>query len=365
MWKAGDIMMMQMLSSSQLLSTDERTLWDAILPARRSVFGSSQFVSILERHTGHLGRLFLYTDGGETIAYPFLLRPLPNLPFTAYTQVKGWDSISPNYTGPLALGPVSTLTTNRFLAQFHEYCQQEHIVAEFAHLHSHCALSSSVVGGDVALDRDIVYVDLSLSHDQMWRSSFTHACCKNIKRAQRENVRVFTAQTIDDLKAFHRIYSQTMDRRQALAKYYFPLEYFVDFFEHMSDHARFVLAEYNGQIIAGTLYLHDNHEVYSYLGGADHTYQRVRPTNAIIYDTILWAQQHDKKRLILGGGYQANDTIYRFKTSFSPLSDQFYLYKRVHLSESYATLCEAWSDYYVGQDVATQYFPSYRSIPAA
>ncbi len=350
-------------SATQILSTDDQALWHAALPASRSVFGSSQFVSILERHTGYRGHLFLFTNGGETIVYPFLLRSFTDLPFAARARVKSWDSVSPDYTGPLALGPVSASTASNFLAQFHAYCQQEQIIAEFAHLHPHRCSPTALAVDDVGLDREIVYVDLSLSHDQLWRHSFTHACRKNIKRAQKENIRVFAAETLGDITAFHRVYCQTMERHQALAKYHFPLDYFVDFFEQMPGNARFVLAAYNDQIIAGTLYLYDDDEVYSFLGGADHAYQHVRPTNAVVYDTISWAQQQGKKRLILGGGYRPNDTIFRFKTSFSPLRDKFYLYKHVHLAEPYAALCGAWSDYYAGRTMATDYFPSYRSTP--
>jgi hypothetical protein len=322
------------------------------------------FVSIIERHTGYQGRLFLFTNGDEVIAYPLFLRPIAELPFAAGPHLQNWDSLSPEYTGPLALGSVSHTTADRFLTHFRMYCQREGIVTEFAHLHPYRWSSDLFAPEDVFLDREIIYIDLTLSQEQLWRESFTHACRKNIKRARQEKVRVFEAQTAADVKAFHRLYTRTMERRQALAKYYFPVEYFIDFLDLMPNHARFVLAAYHEQIVAGTLYLHDNDDVYSYLGGADHTYQHVRPTNAIIYDTICWAQRQGKKRLILGGGYGSTDTILRFKASFSPRRAKFYVGKRIHRADDYAVLCRAWSAHYGGQAALNSYFPAYRAVPA-
>lgn len=81
-----------------------------------------------------------------------------------------------------------------------------------------------------------------------------------------------------------------MERNGAQVRYYYPLDYFMDFFEQMPNNARFQLAEYRDRIVAGTLYLHDDVDVYSYLGGADEGFQEIRPTNAVIYDIIRWSQ---------------------------------------------------------------------------
>jgi lipid II:glycine glycyltransferase (peptidoglycan interpeptide bridge formation enzyme) len=215
----------------------------------------------------------------------------------------------------------------------------------------------------VSVDREIVYIDLTLNDSQLWEKSFTHACRKNIKRSRNENIRTVEAVNVGDIKEFHRVYTQTMDRNLASDKYYYPLEYFVAFFEQMPNNARFVLAIKQDQVIAGTLYLHDDTDVYSYLGGADQLFQQARPTNAVVYDTIAWARQSGKKRIILGGGYKPDDGIFRFKASFSPLRAQFRIYKRIHLSQTYDNLCKTWVEYY-NLPIEGTYFPAYRALPA-
>jgi CelD/BcsL family acetyltransferase involved in cellulose biosynthesis len=155
-----------------------------------------------------------------------------------------------------------------------------------------------------------------------------------------------------------------MDRVGARDHYYYPLEFFLAFWRHLGNNARFALAEYDGEVVAATLYLYDDVDVYSYLGGADHRFQRARPTNALIYETIRWAQSKGKKRLILGGGHKPDDGILRFKASFSPLRARFEVYKRIHLPDKFAALCDAWSAHYCRNIDPGGYFPPYRSIPA-
>jgi hypothetical protein len=351
-------------ASLQVLTTGDPNQWCAFLPAGRSVFGSVEFASISEQHLGYISRLFVFTKDGETITYPLFLRSVSGLPFVTSAQSEAWDSLSPEYTGPRARGSVTQATASSFRKCFADYCQRERIVAEFAHLHPWKWSADLLAKEGVFLDREIVYVDLTLPEERIWQDSFTYACRKNIKRSLKENVRVFLASTPGDIHQFYRIYSQTMDRRSALSKYRFPLSYFMAFFEQMPDNAAYFLAEYNNQIVAATLYLHDDDDIYSYLGGADHSFQHVRPANAVVHEAIRWARSQGKKRLILGGGYQPDDGIFRFKASFSPLRVSFYVYKRIHLPDEYDAFCRAWSTHYRrSANIVDGYFPAYRSVP--
>jgi lipid II:glycine glycyltransferase (peptidoglycan interpeptide bridge formation enzyme) len=236
------------------------------------------------------------------------------------------------------------------------------IVAEFAHLHPWNGAAPLLHPEGISLDRQIIYVDLTIPPGELWETSFNHACRKNIRRAQRENIRVFPAGSEADIHEFHRIYINTMQRNQAAPQYYFSLDYFMDFFKLLGRHATFMLAECQGKIVAGTLYLHDDRDIYSYLGGADQAFQQMRPTNAVVYETILWGQQLGKRRLILGGGYRPDDGIFRFKSSFSPQRADFYIYKFVHSHTAYESICRRWAVHYGGQP-GGRFFPLYRAVP--
>jgi CelD/BcsL family acetyltransferase involved in cellulose biosynthesis len=290
-----------------------------------------------------------------------LLRPTDELPFAGVHRGM-WDAGSTEYTGPLARG-----VSQRFALKFKNRCdavfRSERIITEFAHLNPWADNSHLLEANCLYYNREIVWVDVSLTPDVLWSEHFAHACQKNISRARREGVRLLCATADDEIKEFYRIYIHTMQRNHAQPCYYFTYEYFKSIRDELADHSRFVLAEYKGQIIAATLYLHDDTEVFSYLGGSDESFQNVRPTNAVIYDTICWAHDAGKKRLILGGGYKPDDGIYHFKATFSRYRQSFYTYRRVHLEDSYVALDKSWRAHYgiCGDNGA--FFPSYRCIP--
>jgi lipid II:glycine glycyltransferase (peptidoglycan interpeptide bridge formation enzyme) len=273
-----------------------------------------------------------------------------------------WDIASPEFAGMFASG-AGLMPTDDDMDGFSRFVAEQGIVSEFIHLHPWKARTDSLVAECIHFNREIVYVDLTLSERELWTSSFTHACRKNIKRSQRENVRIFDATSVSQIQEFHRIYMHTMDRRNALKQYHFPIDYFVAIFERMAGNARFVLAEHNNEVVAATLYLHDQDDIYSYLGGADERVQQIRPTNAIVYDTILWGKRLGKKRLILGAGYSTDDGIFRFKASFSSKRAKFCVYKRIHRLHEYETLCRNWSAIYQSKLETTGHFPAYRQSP--
>lgn len=350
--------------SSRLLSTEKTALWRAALPASRSVFGSVEFCSIVQRHQGARACLYLFSDGEAQVAYPFFLREVQALPFVPERQ-PGWDSKSPEFTGPIVLRPGGPGAAAGFREAFTGLCRETGVIAEFAHLHpweeNHALLDQA----RLSHDRQIIYIDLAMPLERMWEESFNHACRKNIRRAERENVRIFPASAPGDIDEFHRIYIKTMDRNMASGHYYFPRHYFAEIMEALPDNALMLMAEYQGQVVAGTLYLHDGENIYSYLGGQDHDFQHVRPTNRVVYEVIRWGQEQGKRRLILGGGYRPDDGIYHFKSSFSPLRADFYVYRSIHLEDAYQELCRAWTGYYGAPLEGGGYFPLYRSAPPA
>ena len=352
------------MTTEKLLTAADLVEWRAVVPAHASVFGSVDYARILQSHNGYEARLYLLDTDGAQIAYPFFLRPVLALPFAAQAVLGvWWDALTPDYTGPLQIDSAAHTVDFDLSARFTMFCQDNGIVTEFAHLHPWNWHPSLLEADLVSLDREIVYVDLTWPDERLWNDSFTYACRKNINRARREDVRIFPATTVDHVNEFYRIYTHTMQRNEASEKYFFSLDFFMAFFETMPENARFMMAEYRDQVVAGTLYLHDATDVYSYLGGADQEFQQIRSTNAIVYETIQWARDAGKRRLILGGGYRPDDGIFRFKSSFSPFRSRFHVYRRIHLPYEYDRLCRAWSSYYHCDPLLNDYFPAYRSQP--
>lgn len=339
------------------LTVADQDSWNRYLPRNRSVFGCHSYARICNATGKCSPRLYVLEQGEAAICYPTQLRPLVSLPFAASIEGK-WDSKTPDFTGPVVFGDDPLLA--EAFPRLRDAIFREHgIVAEFAHLHPWLDTAALLTEGR-EYNRDIVWIDLSLSPDQMWSTQIDQSCRKNINRAQREGVRVYAASSDEYLGEFYRIYESTMQRNQALASYYFPFDLFKAFRDELPENCRFAFAEYRDQIVAATLFMHDDDDVFSFLGGADAAFQQVRPTNALIWETIRWAQRVGKKRLILGGGYKPGDGIFRFKSTFSKLRRSFYIYKRIHLEQDYEMLDRRCREYNGIDHEPAGLFPSYR-----
>ena len=346
-----------------MLTTGDTDRWRAALPIDDCVMGSLEYCRILERQCGYPARLFVVESDGVRIAYPFLLRPIQNLPFAARMASGRFDTITPEYTGPLRFGssPSDDAERIRFAELFAAHCQAQGVVAEFAHLSPWSPDSGLLDPGCVHLDRELVYVDLTWGEEQIWQRSFSSDTRRMTRQAQKAEVRVRRATSPDDVLAFHRLYTSTMDRRGALDRYYFPVEYFLAFFETMADNAFFLLADCGERAVAGGLYLHDRTDVYWHLSAVDMEWARVRPVNAYHHGAIRWGVREGKKRMLCGGGYEPGDGVFRFKAGFSPLRVPFRVYKRIHDRDLYQALLAAWSSHHVGRHPSARFFPAYRS----
>lgn len=344
-----------------LLTTQDGPRWRKVLPADLCVTGSVEYARIVERQTGCAARLLVVEQGGVAIAYPHFLRPIDPLPFARGIGKARWDTFTPEYTGPVASGPLRDLEGLRLADLVGRHCREQGIVAEFAHLSPWHSVMELLDPACVERDRDIVYVDLSAGEEATWARSLTSDARRMTRKAQQAGVHVRHAESPDDVREFHRLYTRTMERRRALEKYFFPPEYFLAFFETMPESSFFALAEHRGRLVAGGLYLHGGPDVYWHLSAADMDFAHVRPVNGYVWETIRWALARGKKRMLLGGGYERDDGVFRFKASFSPLRAPFCIYRRIHDADAYTELARAWSAHHGGCPPRTGYFPVYRA----
>ena len=186
-----------------------------------------------------------------------------------------------------------------------------------------------------------------------------------IKAGRRAGVTVRRASSVEDVREFHRLHTHTMERRDAPERHRHPLRYFLSVFETMPASAFFMLAEHQGRIVAGGLFLQDRTNVYWHLSASDVAFRHVGTEEVCVYETIIGALGHGRRRLVMGGGNPDDDGALRFGRNFSPLRAQCFTYERVHDAEGYAALMTTWHWRYGMGRTTDGFFPAYRSTPVA
>jgi len=355
-----------MTTPYRILTTDDAKDWQEVLPDEACIMGSLAYARIQECQFGQTARLFVACRASSRVVYPFYLQPVPN--HAPFARGDRWDTATPEYTGPLVLGEAAedrALRPEWFRAAFDEYCQSTGIVAEFAHLNPWNRGAALLPPSGAEVNRELVYIDLTLDEDTLWKQSLSSDTRRMLRQAGEAGVRTFPAETLQDVLAFHRLHQLTMERRAASERYCLPPEYFVSIFETMRRNSLFMLAEYQGRIVAGGLYFLDAAHVYWHLSAVDLEFARVRPADAYHYAAIKLAARAGKQHMLCGGAFRTGDGVFRFKAGFSPLRVPFKVFKRIHDPVAYAALAVDWARRHPGLLPEPGFFPSYRSAALA
>jgi hypothetical protein len=160
----------------------------------------------LFRDTAFGGELCNFRCAG--IDYNFYWKPIEG------TKYK--DIVSPyGYSGPLVTENTSDadLRWPVFLGEFHKWCLNNNIIAEFVRLHpfigNHLPLMEF---GGVQQDGEVVYIDLTHPF------KFDKGCKSAIKKAERNGLTLDGDWVMDN---FEWLYHKTMERNNASEIYYF------------------------------------------------------------------------------------------------------------------------------------------------
>jgi serine/alanine adding enzyme len=368
---------------SQLLGTKgaEKKAWkDRITTlSPRDVFYMPEYLMAFERcpasetrtNFGGKAHLFVYGDEDNFMVHPFFKRDLQDLPFYASVppaQKPAYDIASPyGYAGPAARVThhnIERALWKGFLNEFHKFCAENNIVSEFVRLNpllkNHEQLSS--IAGGVKESGTVVYVDLTAGEDALWKNlEKPNRNC--ITRARRENVEISRTNKKDDLEAFYKIYNESMDRRNAKKMYYFPREFYDLLFDSLKENISLFVAKHEGEVISASLFIGEENFIHYFLSGTCPETRSLGSNNLLLYGAMLWAKGQGYKTFNLGGGYQAGDSLFRFKSTFSKTTATFYTYRKVHDESKYHALCAARDNYdkSIGESlIESDYFPRYR-----
>lgn len=237
---------------------------------------------------------------------------------------------------------------------YREWCKEHGIVSEFVRFSLFSSSRERYYGEVIPRTNNVVRA-LDRPMDEMLMD-FEHKVRKNLKKAEASGLEIRIDTVGDDLTDFLRIYRATMDRNHAENEYYFSEEFYRQI-NTMNGHFAYFHVLYQGMVISTELVLMGTDTMYSYLGGTDEEYFAYRPNDFLKYHIIRWGFEHGYRQFVLGGGYGADDGIFRYKKSFAPGGIvRFYTGQAVFDSTGYDALCALRTDL-----PNSGFFPRYRA----
>lgn len=218
---------------------------------------------------------------------------------------------------------------------YSQYCFNHNIVAEFIRFDplNPFPYKYSTYLDFLKMDREVVFVDLSLSEEE--RIKNYSSTTRNLVKKRLVNALIKKSYNYDD---FMKLYYETMKRQNADKYYYFDEKYFEKIInlEYCDLYGLYV----EDKPLSMGLFLKSKEIVYYHLGAHDESYNKLNPTYHLLHNIFNNYSKQGYKMIILGGGAtpDPNDRIFFFKTRFSKETLPYYIGGKIFNKEVYNKL---------------------------
>lgn len=181
--------------------------------------------------------------------------------------------------------------------------------------------------------------DFTKNAKQKLRWSINYA----VKNGLKVEFRKYDNLEKDELLDFYRIYTKTMNYRDADEYYLFKLEFFKKHFFLLKNNCELALIMEKGsnKIVGGSIFLLDDLGLVHYhFSGHNRDYSRYQPMELLLSEAISRYGNLGKDMLHLGGGISIDnsDGLSKFKSKFATNKLNFYISKIIFDKEKYFKL---------------------------
>ncbi len=311
---------------------------------------------------------FLFKAEDETLiaVMPFLLRKIIlNDQLSKYKDVSSpWG-----YNGPFFLDGTSEELIQQFWSNVDSWYENNNVVTEFLRFNffgNHKKYSGTAkhtllnVKGKIT-DWDVFWSNLKSNTRNQFRKA------EKLGLDFKMYFGDFSENRIND---FYKVYINTMNRREAVDSFYHSLNYFIEYWKNNSENCAFGLVYQNNIPISAELFLISENTIYSFLGGTDSDFFKLRPNEYLKINAIKWGNQKGIDYYMIGGGLSngVDDKLYQYKKKYFPLDDDidFYTGRKVVLPEVYLELLRKAGYKNANntslENIENEYFPKYRDI---
>jgi hypothetical protein len=312
-------------------------------------------------HEGGRSMAFYAEDNGSKFLIPLIQRELPPA-FKEYGEY--YDFTTPyGYSSPLLFPKNNALFLNKFLYAFQILAKEKKNITAFIRLNPFLEFPIEILQNFGQIDQhgEIVYVNLSIPMEEIWRSTRKNHRV-GIKKLTKEGFET----VINDWSYyddFTKIYIATMQRVNAADYYFFTEKYFRELRKILGNilNLCIVLAP-SGEIASGGLFTSMNGFTQCHLTATSKKFFEKAPCKLIFNAIRIWSKDHGNKIINLGGGVGGQeDTLFHYKKGFSKLTKPFHSFAMVFDRDIYADLSKGHKkDFSPCHSCEKHYFPLYR-----
>lgn len=146
-------------------------------------------------------------------------------------------------------------------------------------------------------------------------SDFSSSTKRNIKKANREGVKVIICNSLQSIESYYQLHCLTRKKHGLPPQ---PFYFFRKIYDYIisKDLGFTVLANIEHKTVAAAIYFHFGDSALYKYGAFDISYQKFRPNNLIMWEAIKWYATNGYKYLSFGRTEPDNDGLRRFKSGW-------------------------------------------------
>lgn len=198
----------------------------------------------------------------------------------------------------------------------------------------------------IYFDRNTVAINTEETEEKIWQNQITSKNRNMIRKAQRNGL-VYTAEyDFASIDEFVKLYNSTMDRLNAEAFYFFDEKYYQTFCECFKGNAFLGTVRKDDTMICAALFMYSSNYGHYHLEGSNHAFSNLAANNLLLWKTALEFHRLGIREFHLGGGYNSasDNSLLKFKKSFSGNTKDFYIGKWIFNEAKYAELKKNWQE---------------------
>lgn len=153
------------------------------------------------------------------------------------------------------------------------------------------------------------------SDTELLLKRFRSSTKRNIKKAQKKNIKIKKSTDSNALKEFYRLNCITRQHHGVPPQ---PFHFFRCIYRHIltKGHGKMVMAYHEDKPIAGAIFFHFGHKAMYKYGASRRDHLGVRPNNLVMWEAIKWYGQNDYSQFDMGRSEPDNIGLNQFKNGW-------------------------------------------------
>lgn len=202
---------------------------------------------------------------------------------------------------------------------------------------------------EIIKDRQTVSIPLEGNEDRIWKEQISSKNRNMIRKAEKNGLEFTAEYDFASMEGFIDLYEGTMERVQADSFYYFPQTYYESFIESLRNSAFLAtVKQHDGVLICAALFMYSKRYGHYHLSGRNRAASSSGANNLMLWKAALEMKNLGVCELHLGGGTSSDseDSLFKFKTTFSKNEKSFYVGKMIFNPVIYKEICGKWRKTY-------------------